>query len=294
MNRPLFLVNKLKSPYFLETRLSKRWLSCIRTSVFVFLFLVIFQPFGLSHLPEGLIRVTLGYGLITFSVMAVLNILCVPFLPRFFSEEGWTVSRELFWNLVNILLIGFANILYSVWIGVAPFTWQAILTFELFTISLAVFPVTLTAFIKEARLKNKFEKRSEEINAFIGIQPEPPVSTKEKEQLIISSENEKEKLSVTLDDLLFIEASDNYVEVHYLERGIPQKKLLRSSLKAIVSTVQDNPQLFRCHKSFLVNTKQVKRISGNAQGYKLHLKDSEQIIPVSRQFNNNLKERLGF
>ena len=55
---------------------------------------------------------------------------------------------------------------------------------------------------------------------------------------------------------------------------------------------KDFPQFFRCHKSYLVNLHQVKHISGNAQGHKLHLFYGDELIPVSRKNNSIIKEKL--
>jgi DNA-binding LytR/AlgR family response regulator len=46
---------------------------------------------------------------------------------------------------------------------------------------------------------------------------------------------------------------------------------------------------YRCHKSYVINLDQVNHISGNAQGYKFHLKSAEDLIPVSRSNNEFVK-----
>jgi DNA-binding LytR/AlgR family response regulator len=55
----------------------------------------------------------------------------------------------------------------------------------------------------------------------------------------------------------------------------------------------DSTDIFRCHKSYLINLTQVAHISGNAQGYKLHLQNSTIEIPVSRTLNATIKEKFG-
>lgn len=284
---------KLNRPYYLETVISKRWLSCLQYGVFVFLFLLAFQPFGLSSLPEGIVSAALGYGLTTFLVMALLNIPFFPLLPAFFAEEKWTVQKELYWNLLNVMAIGLANTLFSAYIGMVTFSSYTLLIFELYTITLAIIPITVTVLLKESRLKNKFEKRSQEINIAIEEHKEEELILQEESSLlIILSENEKDKVEVRLSDLLFIQSSDNYLEVHYLNKGLLQKKLLRNTLKGVASSLENHKELFRCHKSYLVNIFKIDRVSGNAQGYKLHLKGTEILVPVSRQNNEEIKKRL--
>jgi hypothetical protein len=41
-----------------------------------------------------------------------------------------------------------------------------------------------------------------------------------------------------------------------------------------------------------VNLPAVEHVSGNAQGYKLHLKNVQELVPVSRNLNAQLTEQL--
>jgi len=292
MKQETSFTNKLNRPYYLETSAGKRWMSCLRTASFVFVFLVVFQPFGLSSLPHGIVRIALGYGLTTFIVMALLNILCIPLFPRYFSEDKWNVLRELYWNLINVMLIGLANALYSAFIGMAPFTPYAILIFELYTVTIAVFPIAITVFLKETVLKKKFEKDSAQLNSVIEEHKHENKESMDDPEFAIFSENKKEKLQSRVQDLIYIQSSDNYIEIHYAEGNKVSKKLLRNSLKTVALDLADHKQFFRCHKSYLINVNRVKHVSGNAQGYKLHLIGSDILVPVSRQYNDTVRERL--
>jgi DNA-binding LytR/AlgR family response regulator len=48
----------------------------------------------------------------------------------------------------------------------------------------------------------------------------------------------------------------------------------------------------RCHRAFIVNTKNVSHIEGNAAGYRLSLKSTENKIPVSRNYGPAITEKL--
>lgn len=305
MSRGNSFVSKLNRPYYLETTLSKRWLSCFFFSAFVFLFLLIFRPFGLSGLPEGIVAAAMAFGLTNFFIMALLNILIVPLLPGYFVEETWTVQKELYWNVLNVLLIGLGNALCAAFLKMVAFSPYTLLIFELYTITIGVFPIVVTVFLKESRWHKKYSKQSAELNVIIEDHregsrsknelPEKPktsITETRETALTLYSENEKDRLDLLLSDLIFIQSSDNYVEVHYTDKRENRKKLMRTSLKALAVDLEKNKELFRCHKSYLVNVKRVKHVSGNAQGYKLHLSGTEHLIPVSRQFNPELKDRL--
>jgi len=282
----------LNRPYYLETLPGRRWMTCFKYGAFVFLFLVVFQPFGLSALSEGILTVALGYGLTTFLVMAILNIVFFSMATVFFSEEKWNVLKEIYWNMINVLLIGAANAAYSSFIGMVSFTPYVLLVFELYTVSLAVLPITITVLVKESRQKNKFEEKSEELNTHIESYKPAAITPGVDQRLVISSENEKDKLEISINDLVFIQSSDNYVEVYFQARNTVNKKLLRNTLKRVAARLEAHKDLFRCHKSYLVNVKRISHVSGNAQGYKLQLSGTDILIPVSRQNNDELKRRL--
>ncbi|WP_317896622.1 LytTR family DNA-binding domain-containing protein [Aurantibacillus circumpalustris] len=284
--------SRLNKPYYLETLPRKRWLNSLLFATFVFLFLFVFRPFGLNTLQQGILTVSLGYALTTFVIMVLLNVALLSQFPNFFSEERWNVQREIYWNMTNVLLIGLGNALYSSFIGIAPFSPYAILIFELYTISIAVIPVTVTVLIKESRLNNQFGHQSAELNADIEEHAKEIKPTTQAVSLKLVSENEKETLELEVNDLIYVQSSDNYVEVHYMMKDVSSKKLIRSSLKAVTEQLESYPDLFRCHKSYLVNLKRVKHVSGNAQGYKLKLEGGNKLIPVARACSDSLKKKL--
>lgn len=59
------LKNYLKQPF---PKLTSRWKLIITISLFVAIFLIIFQPFGIS-LIQNKILILSGYGLVTFLVL---------------------------------------------------------------------------------------------------------------------------------------------------------------------------------------------------------------------------------
>lgn len=283
----------LRHPYGLETKISKRWLMSFLFGLFVFLFLFVFQPFGLNSYPQGVLKLSLGYGLTTFVAMAILNIAVFSLLPHYFNEERWTVGKELTWSIINIAVIGLANVLFTGFAGIFDVSFANLLRYEFYTLVVGVFPVGINILIREARLKKKYETKSEAINTELEEhKKEYTVTTISEHLLTIPSDNINESLELKLVEFYYIRSSDNYIEVYYIKNGKGEKKLLRNSLKKVDELFQSHTQLFRCHKSYIVNLDKVACVSGNAQGYKLHLSDVDDIIPVSRQYNEKIKERL--
>ena len=107
----------------------------------------------------------------------------------------------------------------------------------------------------------------------------------ETTDITISSDASKKELVLDIRDLLLIEAEDNYSRV-YLKDGAGVKKVLfRSTLKKMHDQLAGVDNIFRCHRSYLINANSVESISGKAQNYRLKISGVNKQIPVSRSFD---------
>jgi len=285
------MIKILQAAYPAEGSIATKWRKAILMGSFVFLFLYFFQPFGLNTYPDGILVLTLGYGLTCIITMAFLNILIPTLFQNYFLEQNWNVGRQLFWSIVNVAIIGLANLLYSNYAGIANLSFGNLMVFEGYTIALSSFPLILFIISNQKILKSKFEKSAALIN--LGIEKFSSEKLNNKTNTVtLESETNAENLTLDPAELIYIQSSDNYVTVFYLKDNSTTSSLLRNTLKSIDNQLDSYPQFFRCHKSYIVNLDKVEHISGNAQGFKLHLKNIEERIPVSRSHNNTIKDRL--
>lgn len=295
----------LSKPYPFDTSLRRRIIVSFLVSFFVFLFLTLFQPFGLNSYTAGpIVFLTLGYGLVSFGVMFLINLLIIYGFPNYFNEESWTTAKEILWFTIMIGLIGIANTLYTVQMNLGQFelSWKAILIYEGYTLAVGVFPIAISIIVNQARLNAAFVRNSSEINLALEqeqlLPPErekAPLQDTPKNTSVtfrIVAENGKDYFETDLAQVLFIKSADNYVEVFYLENRHTRCELIRTTLKKCEELLKEYPSFFRCHKSYLVDLTKVKHVSGNAQGYKLHLADTDEVVPVSRAHNELIRKRL--
>lgn len=283
--------------YIYDASIKTHILRSISFGVFVFVFLLAFQPFGISTSKTfNIILLSASYGFCTIFVMMLLNVFITPLFPKYFNEEKWTVGREVFWVMINIFIIGFVNAAYSSIAGIWSFSLKQFLFFELFTLLIAVFPVTALILMRASGLNKKFHKSAESLNGKINSGTRNDANLYDEsdktKNLLIASNTKNESLSVSLENLIYINSSDNYIEVVYHNNGQFTKTLLRNSLKSVQEDLKEFKSIFRCHNSYIVNLKKVIHISGNAQGYKLHLKGCGEQIPVSRNRIGNLKQKF--
>ncbi len=284
------MLKLLEKPYPLLESRAARWRMSILFSVFVFLFLSVFKPFGLHEAGMNLYLLTAGYGLVCLVIMVLLNIVLVPLLPGLFRESAWTTGHQIFWTLVNVALIGLGNAVFTMWVFDGVIELHGLLRFELYTLSIGLFPVAVSALLNQFRLERQYSRASLRLNEQLHPETRQPVP--DEATLTLHSDNQGEDLHISAHQLLYFQAADNYVEVVYQQGNQLQKTLLRTTLKRVEAELAGHPQFWRCHKSYLVNKNYVTRFSGNAQGYRLHLQYSDALVPVSRSLYQSLKHQF--
>lgn len=279
---------KLANPYPLNESSKDRTIKCIVFGLFVFVFLFVFRPFNISGLHDQLLVVAIGYGLVCSSIMIILNVFLFNAFPNYFNERNWTIKRELIWSLVNLMCIAIANFIYSYFIDITILNLNSFLLFLTYTLAVGLFPIGAAVLINYTRWNHKYESETEALNPIIEADI-ISFTPQEMERVRFFAENNSLELEVLSAHFLYAKADDNYVELYYLQDDIKNRKVLRNSLKNIHAFLPRQQNFYRCHKSYVINLDHVNHISGNAQGYKFHLKSTEELIPVSRANNEFVK-----
>lgn len=277
----------LYQPYPFELRWANGLKNGVWAGLFVTFFLFFFKPFGTVVNPGEewiYLKHCAAFGLVTLGVTVFMQVICRLF-PQVFREEKWKTWKEILLNIAFISLIGTANMVLAHFLYGAPITVRSFFQWQLLTLAIGIFPTVFGAFLTLAKLQRKFAGEA------AGIHPHPGTHTQHR-QVVLLGENQQERLAVDAADIAFMEAQDNYVQVHYLENGAHKSKLLRATLRKMEENLTDFPAFFRCHRTYLVNFDRVEKVSGNAQGYRLHLTGFTETVPVSRSLNEEVKKRL--
>lgn len=281
----------LSQPYPAHTRRSAFRMAAAM-GAFVAVFLLLFQPFGLQQVPGGSFKVfaVSGYGFITFACVSLLALACPALYPAWFRAQQWTVGKEVLFTLLNISCVGLANFIYTALVFRHPLSPGLLLNFQLITLTIGTFPVLFLVLLRHNRLLAQNLKLAQEMNT--GLAQHPQQEQVQQEMLFFTSETGQEPIVLKPQDFLFAAAAGNYVELYCLENGVPKKNLIRSSLSRVEEAVQQQPQMVRCHRSYLVNLEQVRSFSGNAQGLLLELQTGGYSIQVSRKMVPQIKSLL--
>jgi DNA-binding LytR/AlgR family response regulator len=156
-------------------------------------------------------------------------------------------------------------------------------------------PISLiTLFLRNRMLKDNLGnaiRANAELEKIKNLKRETSPSLKANQQPITLRSETTEILTLNLPDLLFIQADDNYSTVYLKSETGVQKKILRIKLRSLDEQI-NNPYAIRCHRSFIVNVNAISNITGNTNGYKLQILDSDLFIPVSRQKGRDIIEKI--
>jgi hypothetical protein len=96
------------------------------------------------------------------------------------------------------------------------------------------------------------------------------------------------RFSVKMENLLYLEASDNYVNIFYWNKEKVSHFLLRNSLKNLEENFK-NYEIIRCHRSYMVNFEKIKIIRKEKDGLRLEFDLPVAVeIPVSKSFIENV------
>jgi LytTr DNA-binding domain len=258
----------------------------IRSSVIVFLiilaFLLLFRPFGVYD-PELRMHYlficffhAFAPGLILFSYFGILN-----YFRKAKNLIKWTLLQEYIQVGVLLLLMGTVSFLMRDLLYTNPNNWSWNYFFEevrncLIAGIFFYFFLRLSSFYFESKKGSPF------VVQFTQLAVEPEKTTF-RSNLFISTQVKQDDFSLNVDQLLFVKADGNYIELTKSNGNEITTEVKRISLTQFETQIKDYPHFFRCHRTYLVNMFKVEKVSGNSQGYLLSFNETNIQIPVSRK-----------
>lgn len=105
-------------------------------------------------------------------------------------------------------------------------------------------------------------------------------------------EKGKLRLSIKQSTILYLEADDNYVKIHYIDKGKSGTSMLRNKLKAMEEKLSQYG-FARCHRSYMVNLQKVNIISRDKEGLYISFDESGSTrIPLSKTYADTVMKRF--
>lgn len=278
----------LNQPYPYYNTPDKVLKNTILIFLFVFFFLYLFTPF---HVNETEHKFRYSFVCIVHALNASI-IYCLFFLlfnrvtNMAVNEEKWKVYNVISATGMLFLFIGFGSFLVRPLIYTTPnnFSWryfraETINTFLAGTLVFAAF--TLIDYYRLIKINRDSASTFEKELTTGMIDDTRTVAGTENNFLTITVENKPFELNIS--EFLFARADGNYTTFYFNRDKSLEKLLKRTSLKNVEDQLSGQPPvLIKTHRSFIVNTVQVSKIEGNAQGYQLYFAGVDFAVPVSR------------
>ena len=295
------------------------------STVFTVLALAIFKPFGLDAWQWMAIVHLLAMGCLGFLSCAITEAILRYIIkkPRSYQRGvDYIIRRNLWFQLINTPLVALLICLYRhvVMSDLVPgnvLSWSNFLE-TLLIIAFCSFAIGLywrfkfrskylTAELEETRLLNEqlqhlqhlqqeAERRAKaaeaaRIAAMAHEGPSAPVMAPPPGTITLTGTT-SESVTLSIADLLYVEAVGNYVKIYQLHDGQVRSDMLRATSKQMEEDLQAYPMIVRCHRAFLVNLHQVEQIVSKAGSMQLVIKHCDESLPVSRSNMAQVKEAI--
>jgi hypothetical protein len=252
------------------------------TSVFALVFINIYSPFGADRW-FNLTRLQF----FTFSSLVILTGVLVVVISRIIMYH---VCRKKIINLLQYLLWIAAEVLsmamfYSIF---EKFALKDIRQFD-YLVKITAQNTALVLLLPYSVSWLYFSWRDKKERIELLEEGHVPADSS-RDMIPFYDDKAVLKFSVKKENLLFLEASENYITVCYLNKGKVSKYLLRDTMKKMEENFSGT-DIIRCHRSYMVNFEKVKVIRKDRDGLKLEIDNPGAIdIPVSKTYVENVMQ----
>ncbi len=276
--------NTVKIPKFF-TEMKSIWLFLATMLVITLLFIIFYQPASYMQTSEPVsnlniyiftvIMVSSGAGLFVISRM-ILYLVQRKRSMEFFHFIIWMASELIVFSAILTVIAFFlgnvANLTFS------DMLWHVSLDF--FSVIAVPYLITFLIFFLD-------DRRRQVLRLHAILDSSSAASPADGENIIFFDRGGKLAFSTRRSNVLYIEAADNYCNIHYINEGKEDTFILHNSMKQISSS-EDYKGLLRCHRSYMVNVENVKLLRKDKDGLVLELSEGSKAIPVSRTYNDSV------
>ncbi len=276
----------LNKPYDLLEINRFKFLYSFGIAIFCFLFLFIFEPFGLYNL-SGL------YKLKIISLYVFIG-LFISLVHLFWLQKKiiktYNFRNTILWiSWITLLTSLSSSTINDIAFNQGHFYLLSFSVFLGIIFGITIIPILVLILWHYIHTLKKQIVISSQINKKIQEKSEMLINS---ETILFESNNKRENISLPINNFLYITSADNYIDVYYKEENAIRHNLLRNTLNNIEGKFSDNKNIQRCHMSCIVNLGLIDSVLGNASGYKIQLRQTEVLIPISRKYRKNIFDLL--
>jgi hypothetical protein len=250
------------------------------TAIFALLFINIFKPFG----SRDWYKIS-DFKFFIFASLIVLVGMLVVVISRlimlaYVKKNAITYLQYGIWVLAEILSMSMFYALFTKFIPKENSNRDFLQIFYDSTLHAALIlllPYAILWLYFSLREKNNILEQLK--------QEDKPAEVPKKNLIAFQDEKGEFKISIVLENLLYVDSADNYATIHYLNKSKLSHFLIRNSLKWMEENLTKETPLVRCHRSYIVNLDKVKVLRKTKDGIFLELDAlNTSDIPVSKTY----------
>ena len=264
-------MNYLKRQIYFVESIKLKVIIAFILCVYLNFIIIGLQPFNTDEFKANNKFLLLsGFGIVIFLVFLFHS--CIENIIYFRKGKFWKVLDEITSTVIFCLFSGTAIYFYNtIIVNNDNCSLRSYLGYLIFTVAFML-PIFIPFMLY---LRQKFGIKTI-------ILP--------KNSFILNGENKNEILRLEKDNLLFIKAVENYVEICFIDKN---QKIISKTFRQTLSNVSEQmPFLEKCHRSYLVNINNIAAIIGNSQSAKLTFLVGEKEIPLSKTYYKDIKNCL--
>ncbi len=253
------------------------------TASFALVFINIYKPFSSSswyNVSEFMFFVYSSLIILTGVMVVVISRVIMYLYSR---QNSISYYKYGLWVFLEILFMSLFYTIYTISVNRERDTMEVFESSIINTTLVLLLPYAsfwLYLGWRESTEKLKMFQSSDKLN----IEKGGNISFKDERGVL--------RFSVAKDDVIYIESSDNYVTIHYSNKGKVKNYLLRNRLKNLEKELLEY-NIIRCHRTYLVNLDRVKVLRKEREGIiaEFELPDARD-ISVSKSYQKNISERF--
>ena len=248
------------------------------TAIFALFFVNIVEPFG----SLVIYRTVSEFKYIFLSSIIILTGMIIVVLSRLFmmdfvKRHTITYLHYVFWVVGEILSVSLFFTFFSMFVIEEEKYQNFIDIFKNSTLNASI--LILLPYSILWLYFHRHEKR--QLNQYNPLKNKD-FKAPEKQKIIFHDEKGNIRITVPCKDLLYIDSTSNFITIHYLDQSRVSHFLIRNSLTKMIDDLNNDSQLIRCHRNYIVNPDKVKVLHKNKGEITLELDDlNASTIPVS-------------
>lgn len=264
------MIDFLKQPFHLLDRRQNRILLVIVIGIYVILFMNLYLPFNVDrwygHASIPLFVILSSFGIIGMVVLAISQLV----IREVLNIRTVKVYAMVLWFLVELILLTLT--MYFIYgdlsLSDSDRIHEVLLTLR-YTLLVIIIPYAGVLFYLFTTQKGESVDR---------------LMTASNHLVNLMDENGELHLAIDLENLLFLRSADNYVAVYFKKDDKVKKELVRTTLKRLETELDEFP-IRRCHRSYMVNIKNISISMKSQKGLTLAIRDyPEETLPVSKNY----------